>query len=115
MHTLEETQGLNLSVLKTGTKLYVETRNSFYELRIVEGKQVEIFGGTRHDGSTRYAKPTNVIFHGSTWGGSSIKVDWLGIDMHMEFGVDGRKTLTTSGVKRIEIESPDGNWSYALG
>lgn len=114
MHTLEETEGLNVSVLKEGTKLFIETHNSFYELQVVEGKEVEIFGGTKRDGSIRYPKPTKVIFHGSTWGGSCIKVDWLGIDMHMEFGVEGRKILTTSGVKRIKIESPDGGWSYTL-
>lgn len=111
---IQETLGLNVSVLKPGTRLLVETRNSFYEMEVVRGKEVTLSGGTRVDGTTRYPKPVKVIFSGCTYGGTAIRVDWLGIDMHMEFYVGKGRILTTSGVKRINIEAPDGAWSYSL-
>lgn len=113
----KDAKGLNVSLLESGTKLLVETMNSFYELEILEGKLVNIFGGTRQDGTVRFKKPTQAVVVGSTYGGSMIKVDWIGEDMRMEVhivGSDHRKSLSTSPVQRITIEAPKGDWSYTL-
>lgn len=39
---------------------------------------------------------------GSTWGGSMIKVGFVGLGMHMEFWIN-RECYTTTPVKRIEV------------
>lgn len=115
---VQETQnagGFNVSPLAKGTKLFIETRNSFYEIEIVNAKEVTIFGGTRSDGTTRFVKPTPAIIHGSTFGGSTIRVDWIGQDMHLELReMITNKLLTTSSIKNVRIESPDGRWSYSM-
>lgn len=107
--------GLNMSLLSPKTKLFVETTNSFYEIVIVEAKQIEIFGGTLKDGGIRFPRPVQAIFYGSTWGGSMIKVDWLGIGMLMEFKAENAdKPVRTSLVRKIRIESADGNWNFTI-
>lgn len=111
----EKKGGLSLSPLPKGTKLIVETRNSFYELVIDEGKEVTLFGGTNKDGSTRFPQPIKGIVYGSTWGGSLLKVDWIGQDMRLEMHIKGTdRVLSTSPVKNVTVEAPDGSWSYSL-
>lgn len=114
MGTVNEA-GLNMSLLSPKTKLFVETKNSFYEFVVVEAKKVTVFGGTLKDGGIRYPQPASAIFYGSTWGGSMIKVDWLGVGMYMEFKAENEeKLLRTSVVRKIRIEPADGNWSYTI-
>jgi hypothetical protein len=108
--------GFNISILEPGTKLVIETRNSFYDVEIIEGKFATIFGGTRSNGQTRFMRPVEMIIHGSTWGGSMLKVDWIGKDMRLEFHtVEDRKQYLTSSVQRVTIESPNGEWRYTMG
>lgn len=110
---LKTKAGLNVTALKSGTKLIVETQNSFYEMEVLEGKEVMIYGGTKRDGTVRFPKPVKAIVRGSNFGGSVLKVDWIGVDMCVELSI-GSNSLTTSAVERITIESPDGKWSYQL-
>lgn len=110
--------GLNLTLLEVGTKLTVETKNSIYEFKIVEGREVTIMGGMTRDGEIRFPRPEPAIFVGSTWGGSMLKPDWLGEDMSMEIvlpnEVEERQVLTTSRVRNVEVEAPDAAWSYSM-
>lgn len=109
----EAKNGLNVSVLKPGTKVIVETHNSFYEFEVIEGKLVKVFGGTMKDGNTRFPKAVEAIIYGSTWGGALLKIDWIGIDMRLEFRERGQdKMVTTSPVRRITVEG--NNWTYSL-
>lgn len=105
--------GFNLNSLADGTKLTIKTNNSVYEL--VVGPQTTIFGGTRTDGTVRFPTPTPVDIHGSTWGGSMIKLDWIGEGMCLEF-YDPKTdmTTTTSYVKNVIVEGPNDGWSYDL-
>lgn len=114
MNKASEVEGLNVSALEPGTKLVIETKNSFYDIKIVEAKKVTIFGGSIGN-NTRFSKPVNAIIHGSTWGSSAIMVDWIGRNMYLEFNVEGGKTYVTSSIQNITIESPDGSWNYSMG
>jgi hypothetical protein len=110
-----EKGGIRLSTLKPGTKLVVETHNSFYEFEIVDGTFVKVFGGTREDGTTRFPQPVEAVIYGSTWGGSAIMCDWIGQDMRLEFKpCVARRGLSTSPVKNVKVEDKEGNWSYSM-
>lgn len=111
----KDKEGIQISLLQPGTKLLVRTKNSFYEFKIIEGSRATVFGGTRENGTTRYPQPVEVAIHGSTWGGRSIKPDWIGQDMHLEFGIVGSDYfLTTTTIEEVIIESPGGDWSYPM-
>jgi hypothetical protein len=105
--TQDELGGIEIKKLPPGTIILAETRNSIYEIEILE-KGVEIQGGKY------FPKPTSIPFHGSTWGGSMLKVGWIGYDMHMEMGhpTEPAKYITTTRVKRARIIGPD--WEYPL-
>jgi len=110
----EKKSGLNVTVLEKGTKLTVETNNSIYQIVVVEGREITLMGGMTKEGDIRFPKPIRAMFIGSTWGGSIMKPDWIGQDMRMEIIIDPANVLNTSFVKNIEIESPDGKWSYSM-
>lgn len=109
----ENKSGLNVTGLEKGTKLNVETNNSIYRIVVVDGREITIMGGMTKDGEIRFPKPIPAMFIGSTWGGSMMKIDWIGQDMNMEI-IIGQEVLYTSRVKNVEIESPDNKWSYSM-
>jgi len=109
----ERKGGFNVTLLESGTKITVETSNSIYHLVVVEGREITILGGMKSTGEIRYPKPVPAIFIGSTWGGTMMKVDWIGEDMRMEIIVGGN-VLTTSCVKNAEIEHSNNECSYSM-
>jgi hypothetical protein len=107
--------GFDLTSMKPGTTIVIETSNSFYDIKVLNKKRITIFGGTRKDGTTRFPIAVNAVFHGSTWGGSMIRQGWIGQNMHMEFFVpEDDKTYTTSGICKAQIIGPDSEWSYTM-
>ncbi len=118
MHRRNEnlSEGLNVSLLQPGTILVLETTYSFYRLQIIEGKEALVTGGMTKSGDDRFPTPTKAIICGSTWGGSSIKVDWIGREMHLEliFGEELKDKLLTSRILNLVVEAPDGSWSYSM-
>jgi len=105
--------GIDVKKLTPGTILLVETNNSYYEIEIVEGSDIKIQGGILKNGDARFETPQPAQLNGSTWGGSMLKMDWIGYLMNMEVVINN-KILLTSNVKNVEITSPDENWSYSL-
>lgn len=76
-------------------KVIVYTKNSRYELEY-EGEQCYAQGGEY------FLKRTPVIFNGSTWDDSMIKLKWIGAGMHLEisYNCNGEpKCLTTSAIQ----------------
>lgn len=110
--------GIEVDKLKINTKLFIETENSIYEMVILKNSTeehkiiVEITGGVKQDGSIRYKNPTKVFFTGSTFGGSILKMNWIGKNMQME--IFDNKVFTTSEVKNVVIENPKGDWTYSM-
>ena len=109
----ERKGGFNVTLLESGTKITVETSNSIYHLVVVEGREITILGGMKSTGEIRYPKPVPAIFIGSTWGGTMMRVDWIGEDMRREIIVGGN-VLTTSCVKNAEIEHSNNECSYSM-
>ncbi len=88
--------GVYLDALPRGARLEVETENRFYEI-VNEGQ-----GRAWISGHPQYCpEPVLVGIHGSTWGGSMLKVGYLGRGMHLEFGNTPYGVITTSRIKEI--------------
>lgn len=48
-------------------------------------------------------EPTRAVIHGSTWGGSMLKVNFIGINMYLELRLETLgKVLTTSLILHVE-------------
>lgn len=80
----------------------VTTSSRVYELL----KEPHGAPGWTIKGHPRYCpNPVLCNIHGSTWGGSMIKTDWIGIGMHLEIGlmVNGEASvITTSEIQDVE-------------
>lgn len=88
--------GVFLEALPVGARIEVQTENRFY--RIVNRGQ----GKALISGHPQYCpRPVLVGIHGSTWGGSMLKVGYLGRGMHLEFGHTPFGVITTSRIKEI--------------
>ena len=98
-------EGIDLRKLKPGTKIIVGTVNSTYNMAIINQKEVWLQGGKK------LPKKTKGFLVGSTWGGSMLKIAWIGYDMHMEFHFND-KILTSSRVQKAKVIGED--WEYDL-
>lgn len=102
--------GIWLDKLALGTQIEVQTRNTLYKIEVLLGGKFKIKGGTYF--------PRSAIgsIAGSTWGGSMLKQNWLGVDMHMELyhpsGDHGR--ITTTAVRSLKVVAPDSSWECTL-
>lgn len=102
--------GIKLDKLAIGTKLEIQTANSIYKIEKLSDTQYKVEGGTR------FLKPSTTWIAGSTWGGSMLMQDWIGLDMRVEMGHPdpNKRTLTTSVVKSIKIIAADNSYSYEI-
>jgi hypothetical protein len=84
----------------------VRTKNSTYTLTI-HGDNIEAIC-ERHDGREDHnflPVQTPIYVSGSTFGGSMLKVGYLGVGMHMEFSPsDSDKVYTTSAIESLSVK-----------
>ena len=60
------------------------------------------------EGNEKHCKlPTKCWINGSTWGGAMLKMKFIGIGMHMEYGTEKSGTITTTLIKRVSIHQKD--------
>lgn len=100
--------GIDVHKLIAGTKILVVTKNNLYKLiKTAESKHVIAQGG-------KYLlEPEEVVFTGSTFGGSMLKIGWIGYGMLMEmFLLNQNKKITTSPVKAARVIG--NGWEYDL-
>ena len=92
----ETAGGAHLDKLKVGKKLLVQTKNTVY---IIDKRE----DGFYISGHPRFCpEPTKCSIPGSTFGGSMIKVGFLGRGMYMEFWIEGLGTMTTSQIQEVQ-------------
>lgn len=92
--------GVHLEELQAGTRIEVETENRSYEVF------VDNEGNARISGHPVFCpEPVMVNIHGSSWGGSMLKVAYIGRGMHLEFHHPEFQTITTSRI--LEIRSTE--------
>lgn len=97
------------------TRIILQTQKSRYEIECIEKNKALIIGGTLPDKSARFTTPTEIKILGSSWGGSMLRVDWIGKFMHFEFIEQSSKTHTiTSSVLGAAVESIDHSWCFIM-
>jgi hypothetical protein len=90
--------GVRLEDVQPGARLQVTTRNTRYQLVVLNGNMALITGHPLY-----CPRPVLVQIHGSTWGGSMLKVRFLGRGMCMEFGHPQYGTpILTSPIQEIQ-------------
>lgn len=106
MFATNQDSGINVRKLKPGDTIEVKTRNSTYTIVKQDyGNKVTIKGG-------QFCKDeTEGHFTGSTFGGTMIKLDWIGYMMHMEICFPNG-ILRTTGIKAAKVFG-DG-WEYKM-
>lgn len=90
--------GVRLGGLRDGSRVVVKTRNRRYELKVREGR-VWICGHP-----VFCPRPVPVRVRGSSWGGSMLKVAYIGPGMHLEFEHPEFATVTTSRIVAVRTE-----------
>lgn len=98
--------GVFIKDLPVGTCLRVYTQNSKYLLVCLGDQRIKIRGDGRY-----FQEQTEATLAGSTWGGSCLKVGWVGVGMHMEVWSQETGTVTTSEIRKVqivELSQPDG-------
>lgn len=83
--------------LPIGRTLKVQTKNTLYTIENRED-------GTHIQGHRKYCPVmTKCAIHGSSWGGSMLKIGWIGVGMHLEFGIsDYHQTIVTSEIQDVQ-------------
>ncbi len=93
--------GVYLDNLHQGNVLEVETQSRRYTI---------VIGGWGEDlisGHPQYCPdPVTVRIEGSTWGGSMLKVRFVGRGMRLEFQHPTHRTIVTSRIADIRMKEP---------
>ena len=88
--------GVHLDELSEGAVLNVETQHHWYTIVNRSGGEALISGHPNY-----CPEPVPVRIAGSTWGGSMLKLRYIGRGMHIEFCHPTYHTITTSRVVDI--------------
>lgn len=90
--------GVSLKSLEVGKTLMIQPKNTLY---LIEKRGEDEF---YISGNQRFCpEPTKASIHGSTWGGSMLKIEFVGIGMRLEFSVEGHRAITTSVISSVEL------------
>lgn len=91
---------LYLKKIPVGKSIKVTTRNSEYIITRIKEPTFLDFTIVGHP---RYCPvPTECNIHGSNWGGSMLKIDFISRGMYMEFSTAEHYNISTSLVMKIE-------------
>src|SRR5688572_33057464 len=95
-------EGVRLMALEACDTIHVRTRNSDYEIFLLDPKS----GRALARGGEYFAEPVEATVSGSSFGGCMLKLGWLGVGLRMEFYVDGKR-IVTSPVQSLSVEHVD--------
>ncbi len=91
--------GLSLASLPPLACLRVQTRNTLYRIVVVRPPRPEILV----QGGQFFVARTAAQLCGCSFGGSFLKLAWIGVEMSMEIHHEGRR-IVTSPVRSIEVQ-----------
>ncbi|MFN0172474.1 MAG: hypothetical protein ACKV22_39225 [Bryobacteraceae bacterium] len=92
--------GVHMKDLPPGSVISIQTRNHLYNM-VVLGVETALLSG-----HPEYCPdPTEVRIHGSTWGGSMIKTEFLGRGMCLEFEHPVYRTILTTRILEIRAHA----------
>jgi hypothetical protein len=85
------TNGLQIDHREDMEKLAIRTRNSLYEITIIEGRSGEVLVR----GGRFFPELTPARLTGATLGGSFCKMRWIYVGFRMEINANGQRIITT--------------------
>jgi hypothetical protein len=92
-------EGMALMALDACDTIHVRTRNSDYEIFLLDPKS----GRALVQGGKCFAAPVEATVSGSSIGGCMLKLGWIGVGLRIEFYVNGKRTVT-SPVQSLRVE-----------
>jgi len=99
-HNIVQSQlegGVQLAALPPDTVLQIQTQNHRYTAVMLGGSEALICGHPQY-----CPRPVQVAISGSTWGGSMLKLRFIGRGMHLEFCHPAYRTpIITSRIQDI--------------
>jgi len=101
----EKDGGIYLTDLFPGDEVRVQTRNTLYTIRKVATGNLTIQGHAYY-----CPKPVVARINGSTWGGSMLKMGFIGKGMHLEFTIPGSQwpgAIITTQIQSVELAQPN--------
>jgi hypothetical protein len=102
-------KGLTLETLKPCDTIHARTRNSDYEIFLLDPES----GRALVKGGKYFAEPMEATVSGSTFGGCMLKMGWLGVGLRMEFSANGQYVMT-SPVEGLRVEHESLSSDYLL-
>lgn len=84
-------RGLHLASLSALTKLSVRTRNTNYQLTVVEPSDWKVLV----KGGRFFPQETLAFLCGSGYGGTLLKVAWIGLGMRCEISNENQRVVTS--------------------
>ncbi len=99
IEAVSQTDGIGLIDVDAFTTLVVRTDNSVYRITILKPHACEVLV----QGGAFFPERTRACLSGSSFGGSCLKLGWVGLGMHLEFHA-GDQWIITSHVHSIAVE-----------
>jgi hypothetical protein len=99
MAEIEDNEGLDVRQAEPLLTILVRTYNSLYRIIPLQRGDCRVL----IQGGQFFPQPTEAHFAGSTFGGSFLKMAWIGMGLHMEINSGGQRIIT-SPVRRIAVE-----------
>jgi hypothetical protein len=99
VEAVSRAEGVGLTDVEALTTLLVQTDNSVYQITILQPHRREVVV----QGGAFFPDRTRACLSGSTFGGSCLKMGWVGIGLHLEFQVEDQ-WIITSHVRSIAVE-----------
>ncbi len=96
---VSQTDGIGLIEVDAFTTLVVRTDNSVYRITILKPHLREVLV----QGGKFFPERTRACLSGSSFGGSCLKIGWIGLGLHLEFHA-GDQWIITSHVRAIAVE-----------
>ena len=90
--------GVGLTDVDTFTTLVVQTDNSVYHITVLQPYKREVFV----QGGAFFRERRRACLSGSSFGGSCLKMGWVGVGLHMEFHAEDQ-WIITSHVRSIAV------------
>jgi hypothetical protein len=96
-----ESQGIHISRLVAFQGVRIQTQNNPYSLFVLEPSE----GKVLVRGGQYFPDFKEAYLCGSSWGGSILRLGWIGLGMCLEIYVDGVRIVTTP-LKEFAVEEP---------
>ena len=107
VEAVSRAEGLGLTDVDAFTTLVVQTENSVYRITVLQPYRREVLV----EGGPFFAVRTRACLSGSSFGGSCLKMGWVGIGLHLEFHVEDQ-WIITSHVRSIAVEQAATHQSH---